>query len=103
MPKIINKFTYSDRVDLLFDQYNPDSIKTGTRISRKDDTGERRKVDLNVKIPGNWKEFHSWSKSITELFPLISERSLEQQEFQIKRSCLLPRETNAFPQMRRLI
>ena len=33
MPKIINKFTYSDRVDLVFDQYNPDSIKTGTRIS----------------------------------------------------------------------
>ena len=71
MPKIMQKFTYSHQVDLVFDQ--PDSIKADTRIGRGD-TGKRRKVGLNVKIPGNWKEFLSCSKNKTELFPLISER-----------------------------
>ena len=73
MSKIMHKFTYSDRVDLVFDQYKPDSIKTGTRIGRGD-TDKHRKVGLNVKIPGNWKEFLSCSKNKTELFPLILER-----------------------------
>ena len=66
MPKIMHKFTCSDRVDLVFDQYKPDSIKSGARIGRGD-TGKRRKVGLNVKIPGNWKEFLSCSKNKTEL------------------------------------
>ena len=49
MPKMMHKFTCSDRVDIVFDQYKPDSIKTGTRIGRGD-TGKRCKVVVVVVV-----------------------------------------------------
>ena len=42
-------------------------------MGRGSKSGKRRKVALNVKIPGNWKEFLSCSQNKTEFFPMISE------------------------------
>ena len=68
-PKLLSNFSHANRVDLVFDQYRPDSTKTATRTDRG--SGKRRKVDANVKIPGNWKEFLSCSENKTEFFSLI--------------------------------
>ena len=70
---IIWRFKYATRVDLVFDQYKPGSIKTETRIDRGSSTGKRRKVSKNAKIPGKWSDFLSCSENKSELFPLISE------------------------------
>ena len=73
-PKIFSHFSHANRVDVVFDQYKSDSIKTGTRDDRG--SGKRRKVAPNVRIPGDWKEFLSCSQNRTEFFPLISEQLL---------------------------
>ena len=72
---ILARFANVDRIDLVFDQYRVDSIKNATRDGRG--SGKRRKIDKNVKVPGNWRDFLSVSENKTELFSLISEQLLE--------------------------
>ena len=55
---ILAKFAFVDRINLVFDQYRVDLINA-TRDARG--SGKRRKIERNVKIPGNWKDFLSVS------------------------------------------
>ena len=51
----------SDRVDVLFDRYLPDSIKNGTRIKRARGTKFIRRIIERraAKLPDNWNSFIS--------------------------------------------
>ena len=57
------------RVDIIFDQYKKDSLKSETRNARGD--GRRCKVVLNGKVPKNWKGFLRNSENKKELFELL--------------------------------
>ena len=58
------------RVDIIFDQYNDESLKTHTRNMRGD--GRRCKLAPNGKVPKNWKCFLKNSKNKTDLFESLA-------------------------------
>ena len=59
------------RVDIVFDQYNPDSLKSFTRQQRGE--GVRRKVTLTGKLPRDWNAFLRNDTNKEELFSLLAE------------------------------
>ena len=73
---ILRYFNNHQRVDVVFDTYSSESIKSGTREKRGE--GKRRKVNSETKVPGNWQDFLRVSQNKEELFKVISERLLEQ-------------------------
>ena len=65
------------RVDVVFDRYEKDSIKAGTRSFRKG-TGSKRPVrrmvnDKEVPLPNNWKQFIDLEENKADLARLLSE------------------------------
>ena len=58
------------RVDIVFDQYIPNSLKASTRHLRGD--GRKCKVTSNGKIPKNWKGFLRNSLNKADLFELLA-------------------------------
>ena len=58
------------RVDVVFDQYKSDSLKSYTREVR--DTGERQKVTSNGHVPNNWESFLRNNDNKTELYSLLA-------------------------------
>ena len=59
------------RIDIVWDQYWPNSIKSSTRQNRG--TGVRTKVSPHTKMPKNMKNFLLVSENKTELFDYISQ------------------------------
>ena len=57
------------RIDLVFDRYFKDSLKSGTRSNRG--SGVRRLLKPNGSMPNNWLTFLRCDKNKAELFPLI--------------------------------
>ena len=55
MPHIRRKLTAVHRVDIVWDVYKSNSLKSGTRTKRG--SWLRRKVILSTIIPGNWQSF----------------------------------------------
>jgi len=68
--KIENRTEKHFRVDIIFDQYNDESLKSHTRNIRGD--GRRCKLITNGKIPKNWKCFLRNSKNKTDLFEFLA-------------------------------
>ena len=68
LPYIQAQLQSSQRLDIVWDTYQPDSLKTATRENRG--SGARRRVAPTVKIPPNWKSFLRVADSKTELFGL---------------------------------
>ena len=60
----------ADRVDVAFDTYKEQSLKTATRVKRGKDV--RRKVQENSVEPTNWKDFLHLDQNKTELFHFLS-------------------------------
>ena len=60
------------RVDMVFDIYKPDSLKSSLREKRG--CGTRIRVEAKKKLPANWPKFLRDSQNKTELFYLIAER-----------------------------
>ena len=60
------------RVDIVFDVYRPDSLKTTRRRERG--TGARGRVEGRKKLPANWTEFLRENDNNTTLFYPLSER-----------------------------
>ena len=60
------------RVDVVFDTYKQDSLKSATRVKRG--KGTRMRVKGKYKLPGNWHKFLSEDGNKKELFNLLSER-----------------------------
>ena len=59
------------RIDIIWDQYLPNSIKSSTRQNRG--TGVSTKVSPHTKMLKNWKNFLLVSKNKTELFDFLSQ------------------------------
>ena len=63
------------QLDLVFDRYLEDSLKTGARSNRG--AGVRRKVTENGILPSNWKTFLRCSENKKELFPFLSKNTID--------------------------
>ena len=64
----------AQRMDIVFDTYKKDSLKSQTRLKRG--KGIRRKVQTNSIAPTNWKAFLRIDENKTELFKFISTQLL---------------------------
>lgn len=62
--------TSCKRVDVVFDRYFKESLKSATRQKRG--AGARRKVSGSTKLPGNWNDFLRDDDNKTELFQFLA-------------------------------
>ncbi len=60
------------RIDVVFDRYFPDSLKSDTREKRG--CGTRISVKANTPICNNWRQFLRVSENKEELFALLAEQ-----------------------------
>ncbi len=70
-PYIENKLQNVTRLDVVFDQYFPNSLKSATREQRG--KGVRKRVIGNSKLPSNWAGFLKVGGNKTELFSFLSQ------------------------------
>ncbi|KAK3732423.1 hypothetical protein QZH41_018359, partial [Actinostola sp. cb2023] len=75
IPYVISQLRSAQRIDIAWDTYKDDSLKSGTRDRRG--SGARRRVALSVKIPPNWKSFLRVNENKTELFRLLAEEVID--------------------------
>ena len=71
LPYIKSHLQHSNRVDIIWDRYFPDSLKTETRLKRG--KGVRRRVEPATRVPGNWYEFPHLKENKEELFALLAQ------------------------------
>ena len=69
-PHIYSYLRHAERVDVVFDVYKPDSLKSATRAKRGD--GVRRRVVPHCNVPTNWQEFLRTDDNKTELFKYLA-------------------------------
>lgn len=83
VPYIQTQLKSSQRIYIVWDTYQPDSLKTGTREKRV--FGARRRVTPTVKILPHWKSFLRVYDNKTDLFGLLAQ---EVRSFRLRRkSC----------------
>ncbi|ELU07992.1 hypothetical protein CAPTEDRAFT_216620 [Capitella teleta] len=70
LPYIVNKISNIKRLDIVWDVYDPHSLKASTRERRGH--GVRRRVVLKSRIPKMWKEFLCNDENKSDLFHLLS-------------------------------
>ena len=70
LPYIEKQLQNTQRVDIVWDTYMPESLKTSTRIKRGQ--GIRRRVLGTSKIPSNWMKFLRVSANKEELFSFLT-------------------------------
>lgn len=71
-PYIMKQFEAARRVDLVWDDYRSDSLKSSTREKRG--SGQRRKVLPSTLMPSDWKGFLRVDENKDELFKFLSSR-----------------------------
>lgn len=74
-PYIEHQLRSAARLDLVFDRYFKDSLKSGTRSNRG--SGVRRVVKASGSMPNNWSTFLRCDDNKSELFPLIVNEVVE--------------------------
>lgn len=72
LPYITSQLQHTSRVDIIWDEYFPDSLKADTR--KKRGKGTRRRVEPSSSIPGNWQAFLRIDENKMELFAFLSTR-----------------------------
>ena len=72
LPYFISKLQHVSRLDIVWDQYLPKSLKGHARKVRGE--GTRRRVLESTTIPRNWAEFLRSSDNKKELFCFIAEK-----------------------------
>ena len=70
LPYAEHQLDKSQRVDVVWDDYRPDSLKAQTRDMRG--KGIRRRVEPNNTVPKKWAEFLRINENKTELFAFLS-------------------------------
>ena len=68
LPYVTSQLQHASRVDVVFDEYLPDSLKAATR--KKRGKGIRRRVEPSSSIPRNWQAFLRIHE--TELFSFLA-------------------------------
>ena len=69
LPYVEQQLDKAQRVDVVWDDYRPDSLKAQTRDMRG--KGIRRRVEPNNAVPKNWAEFLRINANKTELFAIL--------------------------------
>lgn len=72
IPYLEKQLQDTQRLDLVWDTYTPDSLKEATREKRG--KGIRRKVSWKTKMPADWKDFLCDSVNKKELFQLLTSK-----------------------------
>ena len=72
---VLNHLHKSTRLDVVFDEYHEDSLKSMTRELRG--TGIRQRVIPNVTTPRNWQKFLRINENKRELFSLLSRQLVD--------------------------
>ena len=62
------------RLDIIWDEYTPDSLKADARSKRE--KGVRRRVEPSSAVPGNWPAFLRIDENKTELFSFLATRAV---------------------------
>lgn len=70
LPYVTKQLDQVKRVDVVWDVYQDDSLKSTTREKRG--TGTRRRVTPSSKLPKNWKSFLRVNENKTELFQFLA-------------------------------
>jgi len=70
LPHVKSQLHHSSRVDVVWDEYLPDSLKAETRSTRG--KGVRRRVEPSTAIPKNWQEFLRIDDNKVELFSFLA-------------------------------
>ena len=70
-PYISSQIDKTSRVDVVWDVYQPDSLKGTTR--KKRGKGVRRRVSPSTSIPKSWKDFLRVDDNKTELFKFLAQ------------------------------
>ena len=66
----MSQLQHVSRLDVVWDEYFPESLKAETRSKRG--KGVRRRVELHNAIPGNWQEFLRIDDNKVELFSFLA-------------------------------
>lgn len=74
LPYITKSLENVQRVDLVWDEYIPNSLKACTREKRG--TGARRRDLPSVTVPRNWQDFLRSDDNKKELFTFLSEQAM---------------------------
>ena len=69
-PYIISQLQHVARLDIIWDLYVADSLKSDTRSKRG--KGVRRRVEPSSTVPRNWQEFLRINENKTELFSFLA-------------------------------
>ena len=69
---ILSRLQHSTRVDIVWDEYLPDSLKESTREKRG--SGVRRKVGFHAKLPTKWMQFLRDNDNKKELFQFLTQK-----------------------------
>ena len=77
LPYITSQLHHAIRVDVVWDEYMPDSLKTETRTKRE--RGIRRRVEPSSSIPGNWQAFLRIDENKVELISFLATRLAAQE------------------------
>lgn len=72
IPHILRQLVESKRVDIVWDEYRPGSLKESTREKRG--KGLRRKVAGQTRIPSKWLEFLRDPLNKSELFAFLTSK-----------------------------
>ena len=72
IPHLLQQLQSSQRLDVVWDAYVPNSLKNSTRQKRG--TGIRIKVSGHVKLPKNWVQFLRDPANKSELFAFLSSK-----------------------------
>ena len=70
LPYIKLQLKSASRVDIVWDEYFENSLKSQTRSKRG--KGVRMRVEASANLPGNWQQFLRIDANKTELFSFIS-------------------------------
>lgn len=69
LPYVISQLNRANRVDIVWDRYFNNSLKSQTRSKRG--KGIRRRVEASSSVPGNWQEFLRIDANKIELFAFL--------------------------------
>jgi hypothetical protein len=75
LPYIRKQLITCIRVDIVWDEYLENSLKSSARQKRG--KGVRRRVRSDSKIPGNWQSFLRSNENKVELFKFLSEQCVK--------------------------
>ena len=73
-PFILKQLESASRIDIVWDVYRKDSLKSATREKRG--SGRRRKVFPSTHIPSNWQSFLRVDDNKTDLFSLLAQQAV---------------------------